>query len=168
MYFNCIVQDYCYHNMDKGPMWHCALVSCIPSQSTWLFFEWELIWCCVSLCGHFNIYLIEIHFIMIFTMIVVTFIGLSFFHLNYRFRLSVPKYFLFCKGLAIWMFPPLDILLEYWIQNAIFEALCAMFTFLTMILYRRIPDFATDFPYGVYSGSTTCLLYVGPPFGNLV
>ena len=32
-YFSCIGQDSLYHNMGIGTMWHCALVSCTPSQS---------------------------------------------------------------------------------------------------------------------------------------
>ena len=37
----------------------------------------------------------------------------------------------------------------------------------TRIFYRGVSDFATDCPCGVWCrGSTTCLLYVGPLFGN--
>ena len=44
-----------------------------------------------------------------------------------------------------------------------------MFTFPTRIFYRGVPGFATDCPCGVWCrGLTTCLLYVGPFFGNLV
>ena len=35
VYFKYKVQD--YHKMDIGTMWHCALVSCTPSQSIGLF-----------------------------------------------------------------------------------------------------------------------------------
>ena len=40
VYFNCIVQYSLYHNSDIDTMsrWHCALVSCAPSQSIGLFF----------------------------------------------------------------------------------------------------------------------------------
>ena len=31
VYFNCIVQDSLYHNMDIGTMWHCAFIGCTPS-----------------------------------------------------------------------------------------------------------------------------------------
>ena len=55
IYFNCIVQDSLYHNMYIGTMWHCAIVSCTPSQSR----------CCVSLCVLFTNSLIEWYFIMI-------------------------------------------------------------------------------------------------------
>ena len=36
VYFNFIVQDSLYHNMDIGIVWHCALVSCTSSKSTGL------------------------------------------------------------------------------------------------------------------------------------
>ena len=44
-----------------------------------------------------------------------------------------------------------------------------MFTFPTRIFYRAVPGFATDCLCGVWCrGLTTCPLYVGPLFGNLV
>ena len=44
-----------------------------------------------------------------------------------------------------------------------------MFTSPASIFYRGAPGFATDCPCGVRCrGLTTCLLYVGPLFGNLV
>ena len=47
--------------------------------------------------------------------------------------------------------------------------LYVMFTFRTRIFYRGVPGFATDCPCGVwYRGLTTCPLYVGPIFRNLV
>ena len=43
------------------------------------------------------------------------------------------------------------------------------FTLSTKIFYRGVPGFATDCPCGVWCrGLTTCPLYVGPLFGNLV
>ena len=61
------------------------------------------------------------------------------------------------------MLPPLDILLEYWIEHVSFGLLYVMFTFPTRIFYRGVPGFATDCPCGVWCrGLTTCLLYVGP------
>ena len=83
--------------------------------------------------------------------------------------LSVPEYFWFCKCTTPWMFPPLNILLEYWIEYVTFGLLYVIFTFPTRIFYRGVPGFATDRPCGVWCrGLTTCLLYVGPLFGNLV
>ena len=39
VYFNCIVLDFIYDNIDIKTMWHCALVSGTPSQSLWLFWD---------------------------------------------------------------------------------------------------------------------------------
>ena len=50
--FNCIVQNSLYHNMDKGTMWRCELVSSTPSQSTGLVLGCALFWCWVSLGAH--------------------------------------------------------------------------------------------------------------------
>ena len=33
VYLYCIVNDFLYHNMDTGTMWHCTLVRCTPSLS---------------------------------------------------------------------------------------------------------------------------------------
>ena len=89
--------------------------------------------------------------------------------LQLKFVYILPKQFWFCKCTTPWMFPPLDILLEYWIEHVTFGLLYVMFTFPTRIFYRGIPGFATVCPCGVWSrGLTTCLLYVGPNFGNLV
>ena len=67
------------------------------------------------------------------------------------------------------MFSPLDIPSEYWPEHVTFRLLCVIFKFPTRIFYRRVPGFATDCPCGVWCRRlTTCLLYVGPPFGILV
>ena len=67
------------------------------------------------------------------------------------------------------IFLPLDILLEYWIEHVSFGLLYVMFTFPTRIFYRGVPSFTTDCPCDVWCrGLTTCPLYVGPLFGNLV
>ena len=88
-------------------------------------------------------------------------------HFELHFRLSVTKWFWFCKCTT--PPPPMDILLEYWIEHVTFGLLYVMFTFLSRIFYRGVPGFATDWPCGVWCrGLTTCLLYVGPLFGNLV
>ena len=85
------------------------------------------------------------------------------------FRLPLHKLFWFCKCTTPWMFLPLDILLEYWIEHVSSGLLYVMFTIPTRIFYREVPGFATDCPCGVWCrGLTTCPLYVGPLFGNLV
>ena len=101
VYFNCIVQDSLFHDMDIGTMWHCALVSCNPLHSllllSLLFFFFlvvvvvvgPLLWYWGSLCVPFTVPLIQFYFIMIFFMII--------FILNYMSKLSVTKQFWFCK-----------------------------------------------------------------------
>ena len=76
-----------------------------------------------------------------------------------------------CPALApyILMFLYLDILFEYWIEHVTFGPLYVMFGFSTRIFYMGVPGFATDCPCGDWCrGLITCLLYVGPFFGNLV
>ena len=80
--FSCIIQYSLYHNMDTGTKWHCTLVSSFPSQSIGLFCGCALFWSCVSLGAAFIIFLVEFYFIMIFTIIVVTIIGI-FMAINY-------------------------------------------------------------------------------------
>ena len=62
---NCIIQDSQYHNMDKGSVWHFALVSCISSPSIGLPFMCALSLSWVSFCIPFTNSLIEFYFIMI-------------------------------------------------------------------------------------------------------
>ena len=77
------------------------------------------------------------------------------------------------------MFPPDDlgsgpctpfiIYIPYIIAAFFFGLLYVMFSLPSRIFYRGVPGFATDCPWRVWChGSTTCLLYVGPHFGNLV
>ena len=166
--FSCIVQDSLYHNMDIGTMWHCALFSCTSSQSVGLVLESVLFWCWVSLCVPITNSLIEIYFIMIVVTIIENFI----FHfiiyiLNYMFRFSVTEQFWFGKCAPPWMFPPLDIAFEYWIEHVTFGHFYVMFRLSTRVFYMGFTGFATDCPCGVWGrGLTTCLLYVGP-LGNL-
>ena len=48
------------------------------------------------------------------------------------------------------MFPPLDILLDYWIELVSFGLLYVMFTFPTKIFYSGVPGLATECHYGVW------------------
>ena len=61
-----------------------------------------------------------------------------------HFRLSLPKWFWFSKCTSPWRFPPLDILLEYWIEHVTFGLLYVMFTFPTRMFYRGVPCFANE------------------------
>ena len=68
VHFNCIVQDFLYHNMDISTMWHCALVNCTPSQ-----FIGQVFGCALGgywVCSFY--YFLD----RIFIMIVVTIIGI--------------------------------------------------------------------------------------------
>ena len=68
-----------------------------------------------------------------------------------------------------WVFPPLSVLLDYWIEHVAFEPLYVVFTFPTRLFYGAVPGFATDWDCGVWCRRlTTCLLITAPLFGNLV
>ena len=65
------------------------------------------------------------------------------------------------------MFLPLDLLFEYRIQHGSIGPLYVTSRYSTWIFCRGVSGFATDCPCGVWCrGLTTCLLHVGPPFGN--
>ena len=62
-----------------------------------------------------------------------------------------------------------QVIIEMLKMHVSFGLLYIMFTFPTRIFYRGVPGFETDCPFGVWCrGLTTCPLYVGPFFGNLV
>ena len=92
-----------------------------------------------------------------------------FFILNDTLKLSVTKWFRFCKCPPPWMFPPLDIPFLYWIEQVTFGFPYVMIRFSSMIFYRGVPSFAADCLCSVWCrGLATCLLYIGPLFKNLV
>ena len=65
------------------------------------------------------------------------------------------------------MFLSLDLLWEYRIQHDANGPLYITSSYSTWIFCRGVSGFATDCPCGVWCrGLTTCLLHVGPPFGN--
>ena len=151
VHFNCVVQDSLYHDMDIGIMWHCVLVSCTPSQSIGLVLGCALMLSVIMY--YFSNFLDRVLFhhefhhdscdcYWIFMSIL--------FSWNHTFKLSVTKYFWFCKCATPWMFPHLDILLEYWIEHVTLVLLCVTFTFPTRIFCRGVPGFAIDCPYGVW------------------
>ena len=56
---------------------------------------------------------------------------------------------------------------EYWIQHGAIGPLYITSSYSTWIFCRGVSGFATDCPCDVWCrGLTTCLLHVGPPFGN--
>ena len=67
------------------------------------------------------------------------------------------------------MFLSLDLLWEYRIQHGANGHLYVTSSYSTWIFCRGVSGFATDCPCGVWCrGLTTCLLHVGPPFGNRI
>ena len=67
------------------------------------------------------------------------------------------------------MFLSLDLLWEYRIQHGANRPLYVTSSYSTWIFCRGVSGFATDCPCGVWCcGLTTCLLHVGPPFGNRI
>ena len=68
------------------------------------------------------------------------------FILSYTFRLSVSKWFRISKYTTHWILPPLELLLEYWIEHVTFGLLYVMLTFPFKIFYRGVPGFATGCP----------------------
>ena len=101
-------------------------------------------------------------------MIAVTIVGIFMailFILSYMFRLFITKFFWFCKCPSPWMFPPLDIPFEYWIERVTCKPLYVMFRIFTRIFYRGVSGVETDCPWGVWCRGLT--LYAGPLFGSL-
>ena len=65
------------------------------------------------------------------------------------------------------MFLSLNLLSENRIQHGAIGPLYVTSSYSTWIFFRGVSGFATDCPCDVwYRGLTTCLLHVGPPFGN--
>ena len=95
------------------------------------------------------------------TRMLVTF-GICFKHFDTRYLVfyntSPPRMFLY-----------LDLPSEYRIQHGVNGPLYVASSYSTWIFCRGVSGFATDCPCGVWCrGLTTCLLHVGPPFGNRI
>ena len=77
------------------------------------------------------------------------------------------RYLVFYNPSPPRMFLSLDLLWEYRIQHGVNGPLYVTSSYSTWIFCRGVSGFATDCPCGVWCrGLTTCLLHVGPPFGN--
>ena len=77
------------------------------------------------------------------------------------------RYLVFYNPSPLRMFLSLDLLSEYRIQHGAIGPLYVTSSYLTWIFCRGVSGFATDCPCDVWCrGLTTCLLHVGPPFGN--
>ena len=149
-----------------GTKWHCALVSWTRSQCTRLVFGCALFWCHYVLLllipwyGAISPWWLRQLLEIVCSLLVI---------LAYISSLSGTKQFWFCLYEPSWTFLFQGILFEYWIEHITFERLYVMLRFSTGISYRGVPGFTTACPCGVWwRGLTTCLLYVGPLFGNLV
>ena len=78
----------------------------------------------------------------------------------------VTRYLVFYNPSPPRMFLSLDLLWEYRIQHG---PLYVISSYSTWIFCRGVSGFATDCPCGVSCRElTTCLLHVGPPFGNRI
>ena len=77
------------------------------------------------------------------------------------------RYLVFYNPLPPRMFLSLDPLSEYQIQHGAIGSLYVTSSYSTWIICRGVSGFATDCPCDVWCrGLTTCLLHVGPLFGN--
>ena len=77
------------------------------------------------------------------------------------------RYLLFYNPSPPRMFLSLDLLSEYRIQHGASGPLYVTSSYSTWIFCRGVSDFATDCPCDVWCrGLNTCLLNLGPPFGN--
>ena len=77
------------------------------------------------------------------------------------------RYLVFYNPSPPRMFMSLDLLSEYRIQHGSIGPLCVTYSYSTCVFCRRVSGFATDRPCDVWCrGLTTCILHVGPPFGN--
>ena len=77
------------------------------------------------------------------------------------------RYLVFYNPSPPRMFLSLDLLSEYRIQHGAIGPLYVTSSYSTWILCRGVSGFATDCPCDVWCrGLTTCLLHIGPPFGN--
>ena len=77
------------------------------------------------------------------------------------------RYLVFYNPSPPRMFLSLDLPSEYRIQHGAIGPLYVTSSYSIWILCRGVSGFATDCPCEVWwRGLTTCLLHVGPPFGN--
>ena len=77
------------------------------------------------------------------------------------------RYFVFYNLSPPRMFLSLDLFSEYRIQHGAIGPLYVTSSYSVWIFCRGVSGFATDCPCDVWCrGLTTCLLQLGPPFGN--
>ena len=86
---------------------------------------------------------------------------------DYHLQHFDTRYLVFYNTSPPRMFLSLDLLWEYRIQHGANGPLYVTSSYSTWLYCRGVSGFATDCPCGVWCrGLTTCLLHVGPPFGN--
>ena len=158
------------HDMDIGTCgivhWSAAPHDCIANR-TGFWVNVVLVLNAIRYSCHYSLYII-IYFIMI----VVTITGI-FMALNYLLIYTFVFLYISKSGSANAQLPgcfcPWTFSLNIGLRMFPLDSLYVMFTSPTRIFYRRVPGFATDCPCGVWCrGLTTCPLYFGPLFGNLV
>ena len=148
-----------------GTMRHCTLVSRTPSQSIGLVSGCELFWCWLSLYVPLTNSLKEFYFIMAFVTIFGIFMAIFYFELHVQaFSNKVVLVLQMCTSVDV-----SALVYSLWFEHVIFGLLYVIVRIYTRILYRGVSGFATDCPWSVRCrGLTTCLLYIGPLFENLV
>ena len=105
----------CY-DMDIGTMWHCALASCVTSQSFGLVYGRALFLYWVSICVPFTNSLATGYSIMVLAIIIRMFMSMALV-LIYIFRFYWIMSLSFCNYAPPRMFLLLEILFEYWIEH---------------------------------------------------
>ena len=164
IYFNCIVQDSLYHNVDIGNMW--VHWSASPYYNLWdccffvcLFFWCALFWCWVSLCAPFTISSISSLFWSWYLWLLLG-------SLWSRWSNLVVLVLQMCNSLDVSAtgHSPWILAWTCYLQTP----LCHVCIPYSDIL-QGVPSFATDCHCGVrWLELTTCLLYVGLLFGKLI
>ena len=145
--------------------------SAAPHHSLWdWFLGCALFWCWVSWGAPVTIFLTEFYFIMIFIMKIVIIIEI-FMAINYFLNYTLGFLYLSSSGSANAQLPgcfrPWTFSLNIGLNMLPLDSIMSCLH--SLLFYRGVPGFATDCPCGVWCrGLTTCLLYVGPLFGNLV
>ena len=83
------------------------------------------------------------------------------------FKHFYTRYLVFYNPSPPRMFLSQDLLSEYRIQHGAIGTIYVTSSYSTWILCRGVSGFATDCPCNVWCRElSTCLLHVGPPFGN--
>ena len=131
--------------------------SCIPSQSIGLFWGSVRFLCWMLLSLFFGLPIVSC------SMINSLILGCLWPLLIVSNNIFDTRYLAFCNISPARMFLSLDLLSEYRIQQGAVGPLYVT----SWIFWRGVSGFATDCPCSVWCrGLTTCLLYVGPLFGN--